>query len=181
MKPILFIILLIPILFSCEQKDTSDYREPFKINHNISCDLLIENGYTWILGEDVVLIGKANVDTLIYYQIEYPIIEREQYENNSELEASLFNYNETSLCKNGMVYWRNFKLELDSAKAIDYKKRIDRTKYKVLEESYEIEQSDYIRDVYQVVNLIDKDTFHCSITKNDGIWFLQSWIEIDEK
>ncbi len=181
MKRILIFILLLPILFSCKQKNELDYREPFKINRNLNCTLLIEKGYTRIFGEDVILIGKESFDTLIYYQIEYPIKDIMEYQNNSETDNYSLNGKSKSLCKNGTVYWRNFKLELDSIKAIDYKNTIDKNKYKVIAESYEREESDYIKDSYRVINITDKDTFHCSITKSDGIWFFQSTIEIDTK
>ena len=181
MKRILIFIILLPILFSCKQKDELDYRKPFKINRNLNCNLLIEKGYTRIFGEDVILIGKENFDTLIYYQIEYPIKDIEEYQNNSEKDNYSLNGKPKNLCENGTVYWRNFKLELDSIEAINYKNKIDKNKYKVIAESYEIKESDYIKDSYRVVNIIDKDTFRCSITKSDGIWFFQSTIEIDKK
>ena len=179
MKRIITFIFIIPILFSCEQKDKIDYREAFKINRNLNCEMLIGKGYTRIFGEDVVLIGKKNFDTLIYYQIDYPVKEIDEYQNNTELENHSSNTKEKSLCENGTVYWRNFKVELDSVTAMDYKNRIDENKYKVLKEKYEFQKSDYIRDAYQVVNLADKDTFHCSIIKRDAIWMFQSTIEID--
>ncbi|AUC76067.1 hypothetical protein [Olleya sp. Bg11-27] len=181
MKHSITFIFLILISFSCQQKNKIDYRKPFKINRNLNCELLIEKGYARIFGEDVMLIGKKNFDTLIYYQIDYPVKEIENYQNSTELENNLSNGKEKKLCENGTVYWRNFKLELDSVNALDYKNKIDTSKYKVLKETSEKRKSDYFIDSYQVVNLIDKDTFHCSITKSDGIWLFQSTIEIEVK
>lgn len=181
MKNIITSIFFLCILFSCKQKDEFDYRKPFKVNWNLNCDLLIQKGYTRIFGNDVILIGKRTIDTLIYYQIEYPNIEVEQYQNKSKLDGYSSNKKLLDLCDGGTVYWRNFELKLDSGKAFNFKNRIDKVKYQILPASYKLEESNYIKDVYRVINIIDKDTFNCTVTNRDGEWFFQSSITIDTK
>ncbi|MFT4848188.1 MAG: hypothetical protein ACI83B_000714 [Sediminicola sp.] len=179
MKNITISIFLVFSMFSCEQKIEFDSRQPFKVNRNLSCDLLIENRYTQIFGEDVVLIGKQTNDTLVYYQIEYPIRNFEQNTNDSESNINSTDTASRKLCDDGTIYWRNYKLKLDSLSAFNYKNSIDSIKYKIVPVSYELRKSDYFQDAYRVVNLIDRDTFNCSVTKRDGEWSWQSSIAID--
>ena len=186
MKNLFKHILLISILFSCSQKDKTDYRKPFKINRNIDCQLLIDKGYTRIYGEDVILIGKRTNDTLVYYQIEYPINEQDLmiYDIEDEIHPidSISTTKEIeNLCEDGVIYWRNFELKLDSINACNYKNTIDKTKYKIIESSYESIEPLYFRDTYQVVNLMSKDTFDCSVINRDKNWFIQSSILIQKK
>lgn len=179
MKHIIVSIFLLFFLCSCEQKDLFDYREPFKINRNLNCELLIEKGYTRIYGEDVILIGKENLDTLIYYQIEYP--DKEIIGPlDDDVGVSFSEEKPSNLCENGIVYWRNFQLTLDSTSALNYKNRIDTINYKILPVDYEPMFPAYKKDVYRIVNLIDKDTFHCSVTTRNGVWLFQSSITIDK-
>ncbi|GHC65830.1 hypothetical protein [Ulvibacter litoralis] len=181
MKILIIYIFLVSILFSCNQKDEFDNREPFKINRNLNCDLLIQKGYTRIFGEDVILIGKRTSDTLIYYQIEYPIREIELSQTDSESDDYPSTEKPRDICDDGTVYWRNFELKLDSTRAFNFNSEIDKTMFKILPASYELGESNYIKDAYRVINLIDKDTFECSITKRNGEWIFQSSITINGK
>ncbi len=156
---------------SCKPKDKFDCREPFKINRNLNCDLLVKKGYTWMRGDDVILIGKRTSDTLIYYQIKYPILEIKPSQNDSELVVNSSDKMPSKFCENGIVSWKNFELKLDSTRVFDFKNKIDAVKYKVLPTRYALKESDYIKEAYQVINLIDKDTFNCSIAERNGEWF----------
>ena len=180
MKHIIVSIFLLFFLCSCEQKDLFDYREPFKINRNLDCELLIEKGYIQIYGEDVILIGKENLDTLIYYQIEYPAKETIEPLYDANVNASFSEEKPSNLCENGTVYWRNFQLTLDSTSALNYRNRIDTINYKIMPVDYEQMVPGYKKDLYRVINLIDKDTFHCSVTTRNGVWLFQSSITIDK-
>ncbi|MFK8061116.1 MAG: hypothetical protein AB8B78_13630, partial [Polaribacter sp.] len=64
------------------------------------------------------------------------------------------------ICKEGLVSWRNFMLELKETETKSFRSTIDTNKFKVLDVEKE---SNYPIDEFKVVNLVTKDTFDCSI------------------
>jgi len=147
----------------------------------MSCEGLIENGYTRLWGDDVVLISKEIGDTLVYYQLEYDQEEIEPEIGYIDDDHSSILIPEESeefyskLCDESYVYFRNFKLKLnkDKFKALQYLKLIDTTLYKIItnERSYPQEGK-----YFEVLNIKTQDTFYCSITRENGYWYFQSSI-----
>ncbi len=172
------------LLQSCNKQSKVDRREPFEINYKLSCEGLIENGYTRLWGDDVVLISKEIGDTLVYYQLEY-----DQEEIESEIEYIVdddFDDSSTfipegskefysKLCENSYVYFRNYKLKLNENKfnSLKYLESIDASQYKVITHDRLYWQEG---ERFEVLNLKTQDTFNCSITKEDEFWYFQSSI-----
>ena len=88
MKTLFNLSIILLILSSCRNKHEIVSREPFEIDRNLNCEGLVKNGYKWMPGDDVILIGKKTEDTLDYYQLEYPSVwdEKPPYESIPELE-----------------------------------------------------------------------------------------------
>lgn len=88
-----------------------------------------------------------------------------------ELVWQDINLQRNYVCDEGNVSWRNFMLELEESETINYRSTIDRTKYKVLN----LEKvSNYAIDEFKVVNLITKDTFDCSVNKQNKKYYFSS-------
>ena len=194
------------LIFSCKKEKPS--KLPFEVNRNITCDDLYNTGYKRTFGVDVTMIGKIINDTIIHYQITEPIIDYEIHYNDFEeniptkidtikkvtkydkyLEMDALELNDSIyefvwgkikeqqkyVCDEGKISWRNFMLEIKKSETKNYRNTIDNTKYKVLD----IENaSNYNIDEFEVVNLIKKDTFHCSIYKQDNKYFFSSTMSI---
>ncbi|WP_299768434.1 hypothetical protein [uncultured Dokdonia sp.] len=169
------------MLQSCNKQSKIDKRDPFEVNHKLSCEGLIENGYKRLWGDDVVLISKEIGDTLIYYQLEYdqeeiePDIGYIDDDHSSILipEGSKEFY--SKLCDEAYIYFRNFKLKLDKdkSKALLFLKSIDTREYKIItNQSLYPQEGEY----FEVLNLKTLDTFHCSVTREKGYWYFQSSI-----
>jgi hypothetical protein len=88
-----------------------------------------------------------------------------------ELVWQDINLQENFVCDEGIVSWRNVMIELKESETINYRNTIDTTKYKVL--NAEIE-SNYSIDKFKVVNLITKDTFNCSVYKQNKKYYFSS-------
>jgi len=186
MKKTIVFLSIILFMISCSNRNYVDYRQPFEINRNLSCEVLMENEYNRIWGIDVFLIGKKINDTVVYYQIESPTDydETEVREIGEDIfpKDSISIANEIKkMCEKGTVYWRNYELKLDSVKALNYKNTIDKKKYKVIPIDYGLPESLYFKDAFNVVNLKEKDTFACSIIKRENEWYFQSSIHIEKK
>ncbi len=49
--------------------------QPFELNHNVTCEDLYNSGSRRIWGVDVLLIGKKESDTTVYFQVSEPSYE----------------------------------------------------------------------------------------------------------
>ncbi|MFC4636568.1 hypothetical protein ACFO3O_21870 [Dokdonia ponticola] len=174
-------ILFFLILLSCNRQSKVDVRKPFEINHKLTCEGLIENGYTRLWGDDVVLVSKEIADTLVYYQLEY---HREEIEpevgfiNNDDTFIIIPEGSpdfQTKLCEDAYIYSRYFKLKFgaDKHKALEYIEAIDRSQYKIIRNNRLYPQEE---EYFEVLNLKTQDTFNCSITREKQHWYFQSSI-----
>lgn len=68
-----FILIFIFVLVGCSTDPKKIERHPFKIDHSITGFDLVSNGYRWMPGVDVILLGKKTKDTLDYYEVDFPI------------------------------------------------------------------------------------------------------------
>jgi hypothetical protein len=94
-----------------------------------------------------------------------------------ELVWQDINLQRNDVCDEGNVSWRNFMLELKESETIDYRNTIDTANYKVLDVEKE---SQYLIDQFKVVNLITKDTFNCSVYKQNKKYYFSSTFTLIE-
>jgi hypothetical protein len=94
-----------------------------------------------------------------------------------ELVWQDINLQRNYVCDEGNVSWRNFMLELKESEIIHYRNTIDTTKYKILDVEKE---SQYLIDQFDVVNLITKDTFNCSVYKQNNKYYFSSTFTLIE-
>ncbi|UTW61544.1 hypothetical protein KFE98_16220 [bacterium SCSIO 12741] len=66
------LLILLFTLMGCSTGLKKIERHPFEIDHSITGYDLVSDGYRWMPGVDVVLLGKKTKDTLDYYQTEFP-------------------------------------------------------------------------------------------------------------
>ncbi|ARV14594.1 hypothetical protein BTO07_05255 [Polaribacter sp. SA4-12] len=94
-----------------------------------------------------------------------------------ELVWQDINLQKNDVCDEGNVSWRNFILGLKKSETINYRNTIDTTKYKILDVEKE---SQYLIDQFDVVNLITKDTFNCSVYKQNKKYYFSSTFTLIE-
>ncbi len=206
MKKFICLSIISTLLFSCEKEKPS--HQPFIVNHNITCNNLYDAGYKRIFGIDVVMVGKKVKDTTIYYQIEIPFIENEQfnYEIEEEIDEvrNIDKYEEYtnkdaltltdsiynlvwgspkgqihSINKEkGYVYWRNYNLRLKKSEVKTFRNSINKRLYKVFDVHSNTSHENEL-EYFKVINLIEKDTFDCYIIKDeDSGYYFSSQIKI---
>ena len=74
------VVFLSLVLFFSSCKNKKVINEPFYYTEGLTCDDLFAEGYKWVPGVDVTLIGKKIGDTIIHYQI-YQKLEPIKYED----------------------------------------------------------------------------------------------------
>lgn len=87
-KVSLLITLIALLSNSCKPKKIQ--RLPFEIDRSVSASDLVYDGYRWMPGVDVILIGKRTQDTLDYYQIDFPSEELEKEDEDLEMKTEEF-------------------------------------------------------------------------------------------
>ena len=101
MKNFVFIFSL--LFFSCNESENTEIRKPFELNHKLTAEVLIDNNYKRIWGEDVVLFEKKINNINVYYQIDIP---------NTEIKTS----NEKDYWKlikeKGVISFKNYQEEM---------------------------------------------------------------------
>ena len=208
MKNILKALILLLVFYSCKKKKLSNL--PFVIDKNITCDVLYDNGYKWSPGEDVILLGKKNQDTVIYYEVHQEFNE-EEYFKEEEVEIDTVKRNEkheqylsqdplvlsdsiynlvwgsikeqqSTICKNSKVTWRNYILKINKDLVKSFKNKIDTSNFRILylkEFNYNVENSYDVIKEFKVLNKVKKDTFDCSIYKLDNGYYFSSKISLN--
>jgi len=202
LRKFICLLILSLLIFSCYKNEVSYL--PFEVNHNITCDDLYEDGFRRTFGVDVVLIGKKMNDTVIHYQIDYPLYniefnindleenilveidtikkvsEYDKYlkQDALELNDSIYEFvygsikkQKKDICNNGSVSWRNFILKIKQSEIKNFRNRIDTSKYKILDLQKE---SNYSIEEFEVVNLVTKDRFYCSIYEQNKNYYFSS-------
>ena len=194
------------ILFSCKKEKL--VFSAFELNKHLSCNDLYDNGFKRTFGIDVLMIGKIMNDTIVHFQISEPKLKNEIYSDDFYEEIRIENYTlkkestydeylkkdalelndsiyqlvwqnikeqKKDICKEGVITWKNFILELDKSEINKYRQTIDISKYKILE----IENpSSYNLDSFKVLNVKKKDTFYCSIYKQNEKYYMSSTISL---
>lgn len=191
-KYIIILIFLVTII-GCSSETKKINRHPFEIDKSISGIDLLDNGYRWMPGVDVILIGKKTKDTLDYYQLDFPVEEIDEVEVlgiEDYEEVKIQNYDTTSveleetitpLDMPDSIYKREWISDEGQYKEM-FSKGIPTTRYYYITmtksnlESFKRtidplkyklkrknEISDYYIDEFSIVNLQSKDTFRCSV------------------
>jgi hypothetical protein len=202
LKKISLLLCCVFLIASCKKNVSSN--QPFELDRNITCNDLYDDGYKRVFGIDITMIGKKIDSVEIYYQIEFSkpksnkqvyigvnemievndSSEGDRYEkyremNPLELSDSIYKLawqeiktQQRDICSNGQVYWRNYEVVISNKDK--FKNKIDRLKYKILQEKFDA----YYEDKFKVVNLKTKDTFHCYIEEREGEISFSSQIQI---
>ncbi|MEM6298403.1 MAG: hypothetical protein AAF740_06915 [Bacteroidota bacterium] len=171
--------LAIAFIFSaCEQQLAS--RKPFEVNNKVTCKDLVEQGYRWVSGEDVVLFGRRSGDTLDYYQIEYNdelfCNDNSDYlpERRAE-EDSVFGitFNEVfeEDCKCTSTNWRYFSILIKPEDSLNLEKHLESDSLVIVQEE---ENPDYYLTKAVVLNLATNDTFFTSIDEREGKYYFST-------
>ncbi len=186
------IIALILILASCGEPQEVT-RILFKVNKQINCSDLIDQGYQWMPGVDVILLGKRTGDTLDYYQLSYDRVEAisenlefveietsEQMllepttDEKEEQTPDFVSVNKTpEICDNATPDWRYFQITISANDTMKFINNINRDTYSVIQG-----ESDY--DLYNalVINKETRDTFNFAISEMDGSYYVSSSINL---
>lgn len=144
----------------------------FEINKEVSCEDLMDQGFAWMPGEDVILFGKRTGDTLDYYHMDD--------KKGSFLFGSLqqedeeFVERDVEVCRKLRPVWRNIVVEIKKQETSTVVGKIDRTKYTVIEQP---EEGYYIYWA-KVVNKETLDTFNFSVYEQDKKYFVSSTIHL---
>ncbi len=160
----IFIILII----SCGRNENSEIRKPFDLNRNLTVDILLDNGYEQLFGDDIYLFGKKIDNINVYYQIDLP-------EQTEEIA------NELGFLKllrdKGVITFKNYQKEVKEEEYSYLKDTINQKRFKVIK----LEKGNYvnIKDRFRVVNLKSKDTFNCELTKKNNKLIFNSYIIIE--
>tara|TARA_R110001632_G_C11310566_1_gene414617 strand:+ start:289 stop:909 length:621 start_codon:yes stop_codon:yes gene_type:complete len=202
LKKIGLLLCSVFLIASCKKNVLSN--QPFELDRNITCNDLYDDGYKRIFGVDVILIGKKTDSVEIHYQIAFPkdnlneqvyiginemveindsreIDRYEKYREMNPLELSDSIYKlawndpieqKKDICSKGELQWRNYEVVISNKDK--FKNKIDRLKYKILQEKFDA----YYEDKFKVVNLKTKDTFHCYIEEREGKISFSSQIQI---
>jgi len=192
-----FILILLALLITnCQTEQRRVKRHPFEIDHSITSQSLIESGYRWMPGVDVILYGKKTKDTLDYYQILFPSLDEEptDYQELNEEEIS-----DTGLTVNknpeetispldmpdtmyNRIWWNNdlnYQEELMKGYPINryfYLYLPPDSLYQFIKEidssKYtmlrESKTSKYYIDQFSIISIHTNDTFHCRIDSSDN-------------
>jgi hypothetical protein len=168
---ITFICLACIVLSSCHEKQLVS-TGLFEINREVTCEDLLEQGFTRMRGEDVVLFGKRTGDTLDYYHMD-------DRKDGSFLFGSLEQDNEfverdPEVCDNLHPRWRYIVVEIDKRETLTITDRIDKTRYTIMEQT----NSGYSIFWAKVVNKETLDTFKFSVYEQDKKYFISSSIRL---
>jgi len=198
----LLLLILASAAVGCAETNTTIPNTPFEINHQITCETLIEDGYRWMPGVDVIIIGKRTGDTLIGYQMDYQreLVDEENYfildeeiigeqidiimeeeedvipspkEKTTEEIQEEFGKNPSEMCDGATVCWRIYQVRISKEVAAHYKENIDRGKFAILKSKY---NSDI--GYFDVVNISTKDTFSCIINEEKDSWYFEASISL---
>lgn len=171
-------------------------RHPFEMDKSITGFDLLDNGYRWMPGVDVILIGKKTKDTLDYYQLNMPDeeIDEEEVFDIEEDEVSIQKRDTTDITSMESIdplempdsmynrIWR-----VDERKYRDVfgngipaaryffitmtKEKLDMFMNTIDSSKYELNREseihDYDNDEFLIINLHQKDTFRCSVKALD--------------
>ncbi|UII26748.1 hypothetical protein LVD15_26210 [Fulvivirga maritima] len=176
------IIFLITMLTSCSEHQKVP-RNPFTINRNVTCEDLTLEGYQWMPGVDVIIIGKRFGDTLDYYQMEYyaglAYFDYRHLNNLNVVKVSSQNeekefvpLKETpDICHESYPILKNMVIEIDKFDTLKILDLIDKEKYSLEEKAktYDIYQAD-------VINKITMDTFNISVYEQEERYYFSSSI-----
>lgn len=111
----------------------------------------------------------------------------EKYRNQDPLELTDSIYElawenlkdqQNDICKEGKIYNRYFLDEIEQSELLVYHKKIDTSKYKILE-LRKIDNSN-LKLEFKVLNLRKKDIFQCSTYKMDNKYYFSSTVTIRE-
>ncbi|QCX37553.1 hypothetical protein FF125_03545 [Aureibaculum algae] len=168
-------------------------RHPFEIDKSITGFDLLNNGYRWMPGVDVILIGKKTKDTLDYYQLDfsdeetneeeiYPIWEDEEVSiQKVETIVSTLEESIDPLDMPDSMYNRIWRVDEKRYKEVFgngipsgryfyitmTKENLDGFIKNIDSSKYELKRKsevhDYNFDEFLIVNLRLKDTFRCSV------------------
>ncbi|MFA0964378.1 hypothetical protein AB9P05_21410 [Roseivirga sp. BDSF3-8] len=168
---IIFTCLVFLMLMSCHHKQEVS-TGLFEINREVTCEDLVEQGFAWMPGEDVILFGRRTGDTLDYYHMD----ERKDgsYLFGSVLQEDEFREPAPDACDNLHPYWRYIVVEIDMQETGSITDRIDQTKYTILKQT----QPNYTLFWAKVVNKETLDTFTFSVYERDRKYFVSSSIRL---
>lgn len=83
-----------------------------------------------------------------------------------------------SICKDCKVNWRNFRLKIKEFEIENFIHRIDTVNYRIID--YKETRNNYSIKDFGIINLIEKDTFQCSIYKDNGAFYFSSTKRINK-